>query len=538
MSSPHRAFGLLILFGLVYLLLMISPHAVVSGGDLSGIGFRTLPDLKIPSFTVTPSQVTPGDMLTVAITVKNKSIATAPASYVALFATGADATDLLNAAGPAVLNGGPLGPGASKTLTLSFTVPAVPPGSYALWAKADPDHQIAESREYNNDSVVRTLVIVSPSPTPTATFFVAPNGSDTNPGTETLPFRTISYAVSLLTPGNTLLVKGGTYAESLQDNIPAGTSWSQPVTVAAYPGHTVIVRPPPGAEFVLHFQGPQAYIVVDGLILDGSNVTYDVVKITDAPDGTPAHHIRLQNCEVMNAPIGHGIIISGTSGSNEILDCKIHNNGNVSDGGSPNHGIYVRTDYNLIEGNEIYNHTLGYAIHMYNGTTTYNTIRANKIHDNVSGILVNGDGNLTALNLLWNNGYAIRVGSGNGNLVYHNTTYSNNVGIGTENAANGTRIVNNIVQRSGGFPNDSIMDNSASSVIERNLLDGGISRESIPQPLGNNLQGDAEFVNPAVYDFHLQLSSPARGAGIVVPEVPTDFDEQVWGSPRSVGAFR
>ncbi len=540
MSSPHhRAFGLLILSGFVYLLLMISPHAVVFGGDIVGIALRALPDLTIPSFTVTPSQVTPGDILTVAITVKNKSTASAPASYVALFATGADATDLLNAAGPAVLNGGPLGAGASKTLTLSFTVPAIPPGSYALWAKADPDHQIAESREYNNGSVVRTLVIVSPSPTPTATLFVATNGSDANPGTETLPFRTISYAVSRLAPGKTLLVKGGTYAESLIHSIPAGTSWSQPVTVAAYPGHTVILQPPPGAEFVLRFEGPQAYIVVDGLILDGVNVTYDVVKITEASDGTPAHHIRLHNCEAMNSPHGHGILMNGADlAYNEIVNCKIHDNGNIPDGGTPNHGIYVQSGYNLLQGNEIYGHTLGYGIHLYGGSTLYNTLWANKIHNNVDGMLVNDDGNLVALNLLWNNGWAISIDSGNANLVYHNTTYNNNVGIGTGNAATGTRIVNNIVQRSAGFPDDSIMNNGDNTVIERNLLDRGISRDSHPLPLGNNLQGDAKFVDAAAANFHLQPSSPAIGAGISVSEVPTDFDALPWGNPPSIGAFR
>ena len=545
MSSSHRAFGLLILSGLVYLLLMISPHAVVSGDDLSGIALRTLPDLRIPSFTVTPSQVTPGDILTVAITVKNKSIASAPASYVALFATGADATDLLNAAGPVVLNGGPLGPGASKTLTLSFTVPAVAPGSYALWAKADPDHQIAESREYNNDSVARTLVIVSPSPTPTATFFVAPNGSDSNPGSETLPFRTISYGVSRLAPGETLFVKQGTYAESLDDNIPAGTSWSQPVTVAAYPGHTVILRPPPGAEFVLHFQGPQAYIVINGLILDGTNVTYDVVKITQTSDETPpAHHIRLQNCEVMNSPHGHGILIADGDGYNEILSCSIHHNGNQYDGGSANHGIYVHGNYNLIEGNEIYENRLGYGVHLFNGMQSFNVIRRNLIHDNGDAMDIHGNGNVVALNLIWDCGIGINLGpSGSvqgGNEIVQNTIYRCEAGVAVREGVPAAKILNNIVQASSGYPSNSIIDGGINTQIEHNVLDRSVynSDYSVPPAGTNQYNTNALFVNPAAFDFHLQSGSPAIGAGMDIPEVPTDFDGFAWGNPRSSGAFR
>ena len=78
-------------------------------------------------------------------------------------------------------------------------------------------------------------------------YFVATNGSDSNPGTISQPFRTIAKGVSMLTPGKTLLVRSGTYAESLQNTIPGGTSWSSPVTVEAYPGDTVTIQPSSGA---------------------------------------------------------------------------------------------------------------------------------------------------------------------------------------------------------------------------------------------------------------------------------------------------
>jgi len=75
-----------------------------------------------------------------------------------------------------------------------------------------------------------------------ATHYVSTSGSDSNAGTLAQPFSTLNKAVSVLRPGDTLYVRGGTYVESLSNNIPGGTSWSKPVTIAAYPGETVIIQ--------------------------------------------------------------------------------------------------------------------------------------------------------------------------------------------------------------------------------------------------------------------------------------------------------
>jgi len=48
-----------------------------------------------------------------------------------------------------------------------------------------------------------------------STYYVATNGSDTNSGTETSPFKTFNKAVSLMTPGSTCIIKGGVYNEQL-----------------------------------------------------------------------------------------------------------------------------------------------------------------------------------------------------------------------------------------------------------------------------------------------------------------------------------
>src|SRR4028119_1700781 len=83
-----------------------------------------------------------------------------------------------------------------------------------------------------------------------ATYVVATTGNDTNPGNASAPFRTLAKGVSVLKPGDTLLVRAGTYTGSKQlEGIPGGTSWKKPVTIKAYPGERpVLVAEPKNTE--------------------------------------------------------------------------------------------------------------------------------------------------------------------------------------------------------------------------------------------------------------------------------------------------
>src|SRR5688500_11425942 len=78
-----------------------------------------------------------------------------------------------------------------------------------------------------------------------STYFVATNGSDSNAGAVTAPFRTIQRAANLAKPGDTVYVRGGTYRETVR---PAnnGTA-SARIAYKAYPGEKVTVS---GADVV------------------------------------------------------------------------------------------------------------------------------------------------------------------------------------------------------------------------------------------------------------------------------------------------
>ncbi len=103
-------------------------------------------------------------------------------------------------------------------------------------------------------SVVLALVVfcltMPSSAARAATYYVDgdnPNAHDINPGTELSPWKTISRATGLLQPGDTLLVKAGTYRETVILT-RSGTSTTaltrsglvtttSSITIAAYPGH-------------------------------------------------------------------------------------------------------------------------------------------------------------------------------------------------------------------------------------------------------------------------------------------------------------
>jgi alpha-N-arabinofuranosidase len=72
------------------------------------------------------------------------------------------------------------------------------------------------------------------------TFHVAPNGRDSNRGTEDAPFRTIQHAADLAQPGDIITVHEGIYRERV--NPPrGGTSEDNRITYQAAPGEKVVV---------------------------------------------------------------------------------------------------------------------------------------------------------------------------------------------------------------------------------------------------------------------------------------------------------
>ena len=298
--------------------------------------------------------------------------------------------------------------------------------------------------------LIVTLALFLPNTVGADDYFVSPNGQDTNAGTETQPFQTVNKGVGVLNPGDTLSIKSGTYQEWVDwdADLRAGTSWSKPITVKAFPGDTVTLLPNTGSQFVLRFIETE-YIVIDGLILDGTNITNEAVKITWGTGHPAAHHIKIQNSEIRNAP-KQGIVTSVGSDFNQFINLDVHHNG-IEDNLTA--GFSIKTSGNLIENCQIYDNSGG-AIHVNGGAegprTKGNIFRGNRIRNNGrEGITINrSDDNLIYNNMVWNNENGIVVGPiGNpkGTKVYNNTVYANQkYGIGVFAGAIDTEVLNNI----------------------------------------------------------------------------------------------
>lgn len=277
------------------------------------------------------------------------------------------------------------------------------------------------------------------------TYYVSTDGSDSNPGTEAQPFHTISKGISVLGPGDTLYVKSGTYAENLS-SFPSGTSWDAPVTIAAYPGDEVTVRPPSGDK-VAYFSDCH-HVVLDGFILDGVNVSDNVAKITGG-----SHHIRIQYCELHNAPAS-GIQVATGIDYNDLLYLNVHDNGTTDF----DHGIYVEGSNNLIDHCQIH-HNSGWGVHVYNSRSSAhvdnNTVSNNTIYDNAA---------------VGDRGRGIILGSGSGNLAYNNLIWGNNGGIQIAyNGATDTEVYNNTIHDNDSYGIE-IDDSSTDAIIRNNII--------------------------------------------------------------------
>lgn len=98
------------------------------------------------------------------------------------------------------------------------------------------DH--TEKKHHFRLSLLISLLATS-ALTQAATYYVSEQGNDANPGTQSSPWRNINYAASQANPGDTVLVRGGTYYEEVR-TYRSGTATNR-ITFKAYPNETPIV---------------------------------------------------------------------------------------------------------------------------------------------------------------------------------------------------------------------------------------------------------------------------------------------------------
>jgi parallel beta-helix repeat protein len=345
-----------------------------------------------------------------------------------------------------------------------------------------------------------------------ATYYVATTGDDSNPGTQTLPFKTLTKAMGVLASGDTLYIRGGTYKEQTQWP-PSGTASAQTL-ISNYNGETVTIQPPSGRGVFGGSDSVTSYIIINGLIFDGSNSPSSLFIDGFGIEGPGSHHVTIQNGEIKNFP-GNGMFIAADY--NIIRGMRVHDNATNNTMGPP-HGFYVAGAYNLFEDIEIYNHGF-YGMQMYNGPYP------DHVHDNIVRRVIahhNALQGITPITPVGNNSAGIMI-DGINSQAYNNISYSNglsanaNYGGGIQVRSNCTncRVLNNTVY---GNRNDGIyIARSIGVEVQNNISTNNGTSNILDQGngtiLSNNLTVNPMFVNTSANDFRVISGSPAIDTG-------------------------
>lgn len=405
------------------------------------------------------------------------------------------------------------------------------------------------------------------------TYYVSNSGNDSNPGTEAQPWKTVAKVnATNFQPGDSILFKRGGVWEEMIECTSAGAE-NSPIVYGAYgDGEMPLIR--------------------DGFHLDEKNyVTIENLHFHARVEVLHASHTIVDTCFVeLTAPGGDGGINIGYNwGSNdpwigsEALHGNIVRNSTVT--GNRWSGIELdgRNNDQLQYDFEIYNnHTYGNGTGIYVNYTKRGKIYNNHSHDNTT---TGGEG------------YGLGIWVGSDHLVFHNDFHDNRTsGIeacggplgfdeGKGGPSDGNRFYQNKLYRNGlnNYGNTGGWDgifisgpSSKNTEIANNLIYDNLSSIRLSATceencrvyhntftkdvgwknnwnfknniyfdaegpnsfdLGNNFEGNPQFVNRQTYDFHLASSSPVIDRGLDVG-ILSDFDDQPrpQGSGYDIGA--
>jgi RNA polymerase sigma factor (sigma-70 family) len=179
----------------------------------------------------------------------------------------------------------------------------------------------------------------------TADIYVAPTGVDTGDGTIGRPLATLSKAVSLVRPGQTIALRGGTYQPADPVSITTSGTAEQRITVSNYQDESPVIDASriPAAKWAITQQAD--YWTVQGLEIKGSRshayvclaCRHDVFRRLSVHDNVESG-LTLRN--------------DGTIG-NQVLDSDFYRNRNPADQGRTGIGLGVKFgdgDGNVIRG--------------------------------------------------------------------------------------------------------------------------------------------------------------------------------------------
>ena len=344
-----------------------------------------------------------------------------------------------------------------------------------------------------------------------ATYFVSPEGSDSNHGSMSKPFRTVAKGVSVAGPGDTILLGNGVYGAEghISDGTGGWHGYATPVAIskAGKPTAWITLRAEQKGEAVLDCGTTASNLGCDVYLYLKRTAAYwsfeDLTVIRGAYAGINtnegASHIRIKGCKFENIgnrrDTGETGIAGVGFGPAEATDWTIE--GNVfhhigRTGGhypSLDHGIYADGSDAVIRNNLFYRMDAGWGIQTSHGARNW---------------------------IIENNTFAFPNPMAAGQIMLWDG--------GTPNSVSGIEIRDNIFY--GPRKSAIVIDGKiASCTVENNVTTADLLIDDPTQcSIRNNLTGaDPRFVNSAnqPYDFRLSPESPANGRGWspVIPAV-------------------
>jgi hypothetical protein len=340
------------------------------------------------------------------------------------------------------------------------------------------------------------------------TYYVSPNGSDSQIGSATSPFATIQHAVKVVAPGDTVVVLDGTYKGDIT------------ITSSGTAGHpiTYMAQNKWGAKLVGTGSG-------DGSVVVGLTGGYNRVENFDVT-GSDANGINLATGNTVGAAASYNQAIGNRVHDLTNMPCSSNSGSGISTGGGSDYlsvshddiigniivnmqavsgcssgpyptGIYIQTPYDVAANNIVVN--AGYGLETWHNAN-HDTIFGNTIINSPHGGFIIGAGDAPS-------GASPAVGT----LVQNNISVGNLHGFIEEGPTYNNSYIDNLVWNNGSCTPSSCTSN--------------------PTVVSGTVSADPKFVNntgTASGSYALQAGSPAIGAGLALAGIPTDFA----GSPR------
>jgi len=351
-----------------------------------------------------------------------------------------------------------------------------------------------------------------------ATYYVATDGSDANPGTMAAPFRTVQQGANAAFAGDTVVVRDGSYGH---ENALTGGDGSEneysPVVLynSGSPGAPITIKAETQWGAVLDCESLcDAYIDLYNasyIVIQNFAITRGYKEAIHSNDS--AHHITLKGNRFeyianrsSSSPLGLSGLYTNPNCHDFVIDGNVFHDIGRTDASWLDHGLYLHGSNFTITNNLFYNIPHGWSIQAAEGL------------NNV---------------LIANNTFAFPQGGGQDGQIMLWNTQSN------------LTIENNIFYNPNNYAITRYSSTLNTCAIHHNLVYGAsaMMADTSGCTVGVTQTGsDPNLVNPtgAPFDFHLQANSPAIGSGIRLQAVPADLDGTVRAQTpvADIGAYQ